>query len=140
MYTSSLQMSTASSLPERSALGETQPVVDGNTKRVAPALSPDDYQTLAKWLEAATERRGMASELARFCGVERQNVTKWLNGSIPDGPLVKKLISDWAQVDYYQLRDLIDRDEEARKEAPKKATASSALGKRTSARRARSRF
>lgn len=121
IYTASLQLSTAGSLPSDRLPQQDQLMVDLLHKRVSPAPPPENFKTVAEWLIASTERWGMRSELGRYCGKDRQNVEKWVKGSLPTGPALRRDIAEWAQVPFESLRALFERDEEARLAIPPKA-------------------
>jgi transcriptional regulator with XRE-family HTH domain len=90
-------------------------MVDKPQQRITPADPPEDFDSFAEWLVASTGRRGMPSELAKYCGKDRQLIQRWLTGSIPQGPELRKLIAGWARVDYESLRALLYKTEEAKR-------------------------
>lgn len=120
-YTDGLQLSTVGSLPLQPLPDEYLLMVDKPpVKRVAPAHAPGDYESFTKWLDVAVGKGthyGMPAALAKWCGVERQNVAKWQGGSLPEGQALQRKIAEWAQVDYEALRELIVRHREAKAEA-----------------------
>lgn len=131
-YTISLQLSTGNSLPSPSPPYDHPPMVDKpKEKRAGPADSPKGYPTFAKWVEASTSRYGMGAELARYCGVERQNVQRWIEGALPEGQAMRRMIAEWAQVDYGEVSDALERDHEAKlaAKAAAKAEAKAEAGK-----------
>lgn len=126
-YTGSLEMSTYGLLSVMGSRVERQPMVDRSPKTTAEkrpyaAEHPAIFDSFTAWLRSATRLHGFQVRLAEYCAVEPQNIQKWLKGSIPDDPAVRRRIAEWAGVDDGALRDLIDKTVEARS-SPKRGRA-----------------
>lgn len=125
-YTARLDLATAGSLKNSTICVEHLHMVE---KRPFIAESPAAFETFTAWLENAVRVHSFQQRLSEYTGVSPQNVQRWLDGYIPRNPGVQKLIAEWAQVDYGQLRDLIDKTREQK--PPPKAHRVKGITRRT---------
>lgn len=67
-----------------------------------------DFATFADWLAAVTRPYGAKAALAKSLGVNSQHINKWLRGSIPEPPTLRRIAATTG-VDYNALRDLAEQ-------------------------------
>lgn len=112
---------------------DNQPMVDDipTPLPLTERIFLEGYKSFTEWLKALMEsRHGMAALCARQIGVKSQNIDKWLNGSLPGKPLLKKL-AIWSGVDYFDLQLLafeIERTPEAQAPADNQRWTQTAMG------------